>query len=62
MIALSVVAVWVAISIVGAKGLALFARAASSGLELDAQPGPGECGLPGAAADLARASRPGESS
>jgi len=62
LIALSIAVAWVAISIVGAKALTLFARAASSGLELDAHSGPGEYGLPGGEPDLVPASRPRESS
>jgi len=41
MIALGIVATWIAISIVGAKALALFARAAASGeLEVEFDPHP----------------------
>jgi hypothetical protein len=39
MIALGVAATWIAISIAGAKGLVLFARAAASG-ELDVESSP----------------------
>ncbi|MGA7705269.1 MAG: hypothetical protein WB998_10285 [Solirubrobacteraceae bacterium] len=64
MIALAVAAAWIAISIVGAKGLVLFARAAATGThEVDRGPAAGESGAnhedtgrPGAGAHIRGAS------
>jgi|GEM_PF-4765219 len=56
MIALGVAGTWIAISVVGAKGLTVFARrAASSALEVDPYPVFPESGLGGKSAHFSQA-------